>query len=95
MLWLPEQIEASTAETLHTQLSGYGATLVIVQRTLDRSGVKDAMDTWEKETIKKVVDAFLDERFPTIIVSIAVWKTIYWCERDSRKSKVIINGCVI
>ncbi|GJJ74859.1 ribosome-binding ATPase [Entomortierella parvispora] len=60
-------IKASTAETLHTQLSGYGATLVIVQRTLDRSGVKDAMDTWEKETIKKVVDAFLDERFPTII----------------------------
>ncbi len=68
MYWL-HLIEASTAETLHNQLSGYGATLSIVQRTLDRSGVKDAMDTWEKETVKKVVDAFLDERFPTVIVS--------------------------
>lgn len=27
------------------------------------------MDTWEKETIIKIVDAFLDERFPTVIVS--------------------------
>ncbi|KAF9386907.1 hypothetical protein CPB97_003204, partial [Podila verticillata] len=60
-------IKASTAETLHTQFSGYGATLLLVQRSLDRSGVKESMDTWEKETIRKVVDAFLDERFPTII----------------------------
>ncbi|CAO3565819.1 unnamed protein product [Mortierella alpina] len=60
-------VKASTAETLHNQLSGYGATLSIVQRTLDRSGVKDAMDTWDKETVKKVVGAFLDERFPTVI----------------------------
>ncbi|KAG0257779.1 hypothetical protein BG011_003757 [Mortierella polycephala] len=60
-------LEASRAETLHNQLSGYGATLSLVQKTLDRSGVKDAMDTWDKGTIKKVVDAFLEERFPTII----------------------------
>ncbi|KAF9911618.1 hypothetical protein BX616_010539 [Lobosporangium transversale] len=59
-------VKASTAETLHNQLSGYGATLKLVQRTLDRSGVKEAMDTWDKETIKKVVDAFLEERFPTV-----------------------------
>ncbi|KAF9424645.1 hypothetical protein BGZ94_008007 [Podila epigama] len=60
-------VKASTAETLHNQFSGYGATLALVQRTLDRSGIKSPMDTWEKETILKVVDAFLDERFPTII----------------------------
>ncbi|KAF9134139.1 hypothetical protein BGW39_008054 [Mortierella sp. 14UC] len=60
-------LEASTAETLHNQFSGYGATLPLVQRSLDRSGVRDSMDTWEKETITKIVDAFLDERFPTII----------------------------
>ncbi|KAG0317271.1 hypothetical protein BGZ99_006413 [Dissophora globulifera] len=60
-------IKASTAETMHTQLSGYGATLLLVQRSLDRSGVKESMDTWDKETVRKVVDAFLDERFPTVI----------------------------
>ncbi|KAG0349740.1 hypothetical protein BGZ54_004227, partial [Gamsiella multidivaricata] len=60
-------VKASTAETLHNQFSGYGATLLLVQRSLDRSGVKESMDTWDKETLRKVVDAFLDERFPTII----------------------------
>ncbi|KAG0244262.1 45.2 kDa GTP-binding protein [Mortierella sp. GBAus27b] len=60
-------VKASTAETLHAQFSGYGATLLIVQRSLDRSGIKDHLDTWDKETLKKMVDAFLDERFPTII----------------------------
>ncbi|KAG0282085.1 hypothetical protein BGZ96_000846 [Linnemannia gamsii] len=60
-------VKASTAETLHNQFSGYGATLSLVQKSLDRSGIKEPMDTWEKETIIKIVDAFLDERFPTII----------------------------
>ncbi|KAF9079695.1 hypothetical protein BGX29_007942 [Mortierella sp. GBA35] len=60
-------VKASTAETLHNQFSGYGATLSLVQKTLDRSGIKEPMDSWEKETIKKIVDAFLDERFPTVI----------------------------
>jgi hypothetical protein len=47
----------------------------VVQKALDRSGVKDPLETWDKDTIKKVVDAFLDERFPTIIVSLklGVW----------------------
>ncbi|KAI8615634.1 P-loop containing nucleoside triphosphate hydrolase protein [Chytriomyces sp. MP71] len=57
----------STAETLSLQFSGYGANLACVQRALDRSGIKDNLDTWDEDTIKKVVDAFLDERFPTII----------------------------
>ncbi|KAF9140850.1 hypothetical protein BGX30_005878 [Mortierella sp. GBA39] len=60
-------VKASTAETLHNQFSGYGATLSLVQKSLDRSGIKEPMDTWEKETILKIVDAFLDERFPTVI----------------------------
>ncbi|KAF9925195.1 hypothetical protein FBU30_004975 [Linnemannia zychae] len=60
-------VKASTAETLHNQFSGYGATLSLVQRSLDRSGIKEPMETWEKETITKLVDAFLDERFPTVI----------------------------
>ncbi|KAF9926665.1 hypothetical protein BGZ65_007194, partial [Modicella reniformis] len=60
-------VKASTAETLQNQFSGYGAALPLVQRSLDRSGIKEPLDTWDKEMIKKMVDAFLDERFPTVI----------------------------
>ncbi|KAJ1552687.1 hypothetical protein HK405_010368, partial [Cladochytrium tenue] len=70
--WLRGEIHrawsgSQPAETLQLQFSGYGSTLVVTQRALDRSGVKDPLDTWSDETIAKVVDAFLDERFPTII----------------------------
>ncbi|KAF9365332.1 hypothetical protein BGX34_010458 [Mortierella sp. NVP85] len=60
-------VKASTAETLQNQFSGYGANLLLVQKSLDRSGIKDPLDKWDKETIKKMVDAFLEERFPTVI----------------------------
>ncbi|KAJ3328199.1 hypothetical protein HDU76_010406, partial [Blyttiomyces sp. JEL0837] len=55
------------AETLQLQFSGYGSNLLITQRALDRSGIKEPLDTWDDDTIKKMVDAFLDERFPTVI----------------------------
>ncbi|KAJ3410553.1 hypothetical protein HDV05_003655 [Chytridiales sp. JEL 0842] len=61
-------IKPSTAETMQVQFSGYGANLLTVQKALDRSGIKEALENWDKDTIHKVVDAFLDERFPTIIV---------------------------
>ncbi|KAJ3089076.1 hypothetical protein HK100_007866 [Physocladia obscura] len=57
----------NTAETMALQFSGYGANLACVQRTLDRAAVVDALDIWTEDVIKKVVDTFLDERFPTII----------------------------
>jgi hypothetical protein len=59
---------AQPAETLQLQFSGYGANLHITQMAVDKSGVKDPLDTWTDETISKVVDAFLDVRFPTVIV---------------------------
>ncbi|KAJ3288091.1 hypothetical protein HDU79_005103 [Rhizoclosmatium sp. JEL0117] len=59
---------SSTAETLAAQFSGYGANLVCVQRSLDRCGAGlDKLEEWGEETVRKVVDAFLEERFPTII----------------------------
>ncbi|KAG0270603.1 hypothetical protein DFQ27_002594 [Actinomortierella ambigua] len=58
---------STVVETMQLQFSGYGANMTCVQKTMDRSGVKDNMDIWDKATIKKVVDSFLDERFPTII----------------------------
>ncbi|KAI9325138.1 P-loop containing nucleoside triphosphate hydrolase protein [Obelidium mucronatum] len=57
----------STAETLALQFSGYGANLLCCQKTLDRSGITENLETWTEETVRKLVDAFLDERFPTII----------------------------
>ncbi|KAF8985082.1 hypothetical protein BGZ46_006044 [Entomortierella lignicola] len=94
-----DRLEASTAETLHNQLSGYGATLLIVQKTLDRSGVKESMDTWDKETIKKVVDAFLDERFPTVIALNKIDlpdsdKNISKIMRKYGQSKVVLSSAL-
>lgn len=59
--------EATIAETLQTQFSGYGSNINIVHRFLDKMGMKTPMDQWEDSDIHNVVSAFLDERFPTII----------------------------
>lgn len=60
-------IKASAAETLQGQFSGYGATSTIVNRALDRSGVKEPLENWDEATIDVVVDAFTDEKFPTVL----------------------------
>lgn len=54
-------------ETLQNQFSGYGSTSQVVARCLDRSGIKEPLDQWSDETIEKVVNAFTDEKFPTVI----------------------------
>lgn len=40
----------------------------MVARALDKSGVRDPLETWDEATVKKVVEFFMDERFPTIVV---------------------------
>lgn len=54
-------------ETLQTQFSGYGSTAAVVARTLDKIGLKSALETWDDDTIERVVNAFTDEKFPTVI----------------------------
>ena len=54
-------------ETLQNQFSGYGSTSQIAARCLDRLGLKEALEHWSDETISKVVNAFTDEKFPTVI----------------------------
>ena len=54
-------------ETLQGQLSGYGSTSAIVARTLDRLKLKEPLEAWSPETISAVVEAFTDEKFPTVI----------------------------
>lgn len=54
-------------ETLQNQFSGYGSTSSVVARCLDRLGLKEPLQDWSDGTVEKVVNAFTDEKFPTVI----------------------------
>ncbi len=58
--------EASPVETLQNQFSGYGSTPQIVARTLSHLNLKEPLEHWSNETISAVVNAFTDEKFPTV-----------------------------
>ena len=58
--------EASPVETLQNQFSGYGSTTQIVARTLSRVSFKETLEHWTPENITAVVNAFIDEKFPTV-----------------------------
>ncbi|KAK7419871.1 hypothetical protein QQX98_003058 [Neonectria punicea] len=60
-------IKATAVETLQGQFSGYGATSNVINRAIDRSRVKEPLEDWSDETVKNVVNAFVDEKFPTVI----------------------------
>ncbi|KAL1840038.1 hypothetical protein VTJ49DRAFT_909 [Mycothermus thermophilus] len=60
-------VKATAVETLQNQFSGYGSTAAVVARTLDKLGLKEPLEEWDEETIDRVVNAFTDEKFPTVI----------------------------
>lgn len=60
-------IKATAVETLQNQFSGYGSNSKTVARTLDRLALKEPLQDWSNETIERVVNAFVDEKFPTIV----------------------------
>ncbi|KAJ4343463.1 hypothetical protein N0V87_000229 [Didymella glomerata] len=65
-------VKATPIETLQNQFSGYGSTAAVVARCLDRLGLlsgttKVPLEHWDDETIERVVNAFTDEKFPTVI----------------------------
>jgi ribosome-binding ATPase YchF (GTP1/OBG family) len=60
-------IKGNAVDTLQGQFSGYGSTKQIVARTLDKLELKEALEHWSDETVEKVVNAFVDEKFPTVI----------------------------
>lgn len=60
-------IKANAVDTLQGQFSGYGSTSSVVARCLDRIGLKDPLETWDDATISRVVNAFVDEKFPTVL----------------------------
>jgi len=60
-------IKAHPVDTLQGQFSGYGSTRDVVARTLDRLALKEPLDAWSPTTITKVVDTFVDEKFPIVL----------------------------
>lgn len=60
-------VKSTAVETLQNQFSGYGSTSAVVARCLDRLGLKEPLQDWSDETIERVVNAFTDEKFPTVI----------------------------
>lgn len=61
-------VKATAVETMQAQLSGYSANAQIVARALDRAGVRNVpLEDWDEPTIDRVVEAFVDEKFPTVI----------------------------
>ncbi|OAA57693.1 GTP-binding protein [Cordyceps fumosorosea ARSEF 2679] len=59
--------KATAAETLQLQFSGYGSTPVVVARALDRLALREPLEDWSDATVERVVNAFIDEKFPTVI----------------------------
>lgn len=60
-------VKATAVDTLQNQFSGYGSNSSIIARCLDRLNLKEALEHWSDETISRVVEAFTDEKFPTVI----------------------------
>ena len=60
-------IKAHPVETLQGQFSGYGSTSAVVARCLDRLQLKEPLEQWSDETVAKVVNTFVDEKFPTVL----------------------------
>ncbi|KAK6344328.1 hypothetical protein TWF696_007967 [Orbilia brochopaga] len=59
--------KSTAVASLQNQLSGYGSNAATVQRTLDQISLKTPLETWDDDTILSVVNAFIDEKFPTVL----------------------------
>jgi ribosome-binding ATPase YchF (GTP1/OBG family) len=59
--------EATPVDTLQNQFSGYGSNAKVVAKVLDELGLKEPLENWSEETIEKVVNKFVDVKFPTVI----------------------------
>lgn len=59
--------KSAVADTLQSQLSGYGSSSKLLARTLDRLALREPLEEWDDAIIDRVVNAFIDEKFPTVI----------------------------
>lgn len=58
--------EANPIDTLQKQFAGYGSTQQTVSRFMDKLAIKEPLEDWSNETVEVVVNAFIDEKFPTV-----------------------------
>ncbi|CAH0473588.1 unnamed protein product [Peronospora belbahrii] len=65
-----EATKSSLQNTFVGQLSGYGATPTLVSKMLDRLSLKEPLNllSWAEEDVHKLVNVFLEVRFPTVLV---------------------------
>lgn len=59
--------KSTTLETLRAQLGGYSANKQLIGRALDLLPGLGPLQEWDKETIEKVIKAFMRVKFPTIL----------------------------
>lgn len=59
--------KSTAVETMLAQLAGYSANQKLVARTLDKLALKEPLEDWTEDTVDRVVEAFVDEKFPTVI----------------------------
>ncbi|KAI9889334.1 MAG: hypothetical protein M1814_005577 [Vezdaea aestivalis] len=60
-------VKATAVETLQGQFSGYGSKASVVAKCLDRLALKEPLEAWTDDTVTKVVDSFIHEKFPTVV----------------------------
>lgn len=63
---LTPSTEANPVDTLQKQFAGYGSTHATVARFMDKLALKEPLEDWSNETVELVVNAFIDEKFPTV-----------------------------
>ncbi|KAK9462435.1 P-loop containing nucleoside triphosphate hydrolase protein [Lipomyces oligophaga] len=59
--------KSTSVQTIQNQFSGYGSNAAVVQRCLDRIKLVQPLELWDRTTISRMVSAFVDEKFPTIL----------------------------
>jgi hypothetical protein len=68
-MWVPDMAcytEANPVDTLQNQFSGYGSVPQVIARTLSNLSLKEPLENWSLDTVNRLVNAFIDERFPTV-----------------------------
>ncbi|KAJ5284344.1 hypothetical protein N7505_002324 [Penicillium chrysogenum] len=61
-----QALKANPIDTLQKQFAGYGSTHTTVARFMDKLALKEPLEDWSNETVELVVNAFIDEKFPTV-----------------------------
>ncbi|CAA22290.1 GTP binding protein [Schizosaccharomyces pombe] len=59
--------KANPVNTLQSQFSGYGSTPAVTAKVLDSLHLDTPLEKWDDDTIEKVVNRFVDIKFPTVI----------------------------